>query len=62
MGAEPITLTEEILLRLTLIRDLMLLQADLDSSAPVHVEIEKRIKAQLDAVDANLETQIKSTY
>jgi hypothetical protein len=61
MGAEPINLSSEVILRLQIVSELMALQNGLDSMAPMHLEIDKRIKAQLDAIDANVEQQIKES-
>lgn len=59
MGAEPINLSEEICLRFQAVDAFMKLQDGLDSMAPIHLEIDKRIKSQLDAIDIALEKQIK---
>lgn len=61
MGAEVEALAVPICLRLQLIHELMKLQEGLDSSAPVHLEIEKRIKILLDLIEINLDKQIKES-
>lgn len=62
MGVESEQLCEEIILRLRLVESFIKMQEGLDSYYHTHIELDKRIKAQLDAIDANLEQQIRGFY